>query len=144
MKVVLWFLMMFMPLLANASSEMCIRDRDGITPTFFLVMPNIAIAYKQSMTFITPVDASATEIQQLSLIHIWSNSPPLKEAGSNAFTMSPTRWVELCLLYTSGITRKKVGVIPSLSSHSLMLADGTQMCIRDRQQCDYQHRFSIS
>ena len=25
-------------------------DKDGCTPTFFLVMPNIAIAYKQSMT----------------------------------------------------------------------------------------------
>ena len=24
-------------------------DKDGITPTFFLVMPNIAIAYKQSI-----------------------------------------------------------------------------------------------
>ncbi len=43
-------------------------DKDGITPTFFLVMPNIAIAYKQSMTFITPVDASATEIQQITEI----------------------------------------------------------------------------
>ena len=31
-------------------------------------MPNIAIAYKQSMTFITPVDASATEIQQITEI----------------------------------------------------------------------------
>ena len=41
-------------------------DKDGITPTFFLVMPNIAIAYKQSMTFITPIDASATEIQQIT------------------------------------------------------------------------------
>ena len=30
------------------------------------VMPNIAIAYKQSMTFITPIDASATEIQQIT------------------------------------------------------------------------------
>mgnify|MGYP001519449148 CR=1 FL=1 len=26
-------------------------DKDGITPTFFLVMPNIAIAYKQSMIY---------------------------------------------------------------------------------------------
>ena len=43
-------------------------DKDGITPTFFLVMPNIAIAYKQSMTFITPIDASATEIQQITEI----------------------------------------------------------------------------
>ena len=43
-------------------------DKDGVTPTFFLVMPNIAIAYKQSMTFITPVDASATEIQQITEI----------------------------------------------------------------------------
>ncbi len=43
-----------------------VRDKDGITPTFFLVMPNIAIAYKQSMTFITPIDASATEIQQIT------------------------------------------------------------------------------
>ena len=42
--------------------------KDGITPTFFLVMPNIAIAYKQSMTFITPIDASATEIQQITEI----------------------------------------------------------------------------
>ena len=31
-----------------------------------VVMPNIAIAYKQSMTFITPIDASATEIQQIT------------------------------------------------------------------------------
>lgn len=41
-------------------------DKDGSTPTFFLVMPNIAIAYKQSMTFITPIDASATESKQIT------------------------------------------------------------------------------
>ena len=41
-------------------------DKDGVTPTFFLVMPNIAIAYKQSMTFITPVDASTTETKQIT------------------------------------------------------------------------------
>ena len=43
-------------------------DKDGVTPTLFLVMPNIAIAYKQSMTFITPVDASAAETQQVTEI----------------------------------------------------------------------------
>ena len=41
-------------------------DKDGTTPTFFLVMPNIAIAYKQSMTFVTPVDATANEIHQIT------------------------------------------------------------------------------
>ncbi len=41
-------------------------DKEGCTPTFFLVMPNIAIAYKQSMTFITPVDASATQIKTVT------------------------------------------------------------------------------
>lgn len=41
-------------------------SRDGITPAFFLVMPNIAIAYKQSMTFITPVDASETDIKTVT------------------------------------------------------------------------------
>ena len=40
--------------------------KDGATLAFFLVMPNIAIAYKQSMTFITPVDASATETKQVT------------------------------------------------------------------------------
>ena len=43
-------------------------EKDGEKPSLFLVMPNIAIAYKQSMTFITPVDASATEIQQITEI----------------------------------------------------------------------------
>lgn len=41
-------------------------EKDGEKPSLFLVMPNIAIAYKQSMTFITPIDASATEIQQIT------------------------------------------------------------------------------
>ena len=41
-------------------------EKDGERPSLFLVMPNIAIAYKQSMTFITPVDASATEIKQIT------------------------------------------------------------------------------
>lgn len=41
-------------------------DKNGATPTFFLVMPNIAIAYKQSMTFITPVDASAADTKQIT------------------------------------------------------------------------------
>ena len=41
-------------------------DKDGTTPTFFLVMPNIAIAYKQSMTFITPIDASADDTKQIT------------------------------------------------------------------------------
>ena len=41
-------------------------DKEGSSPTFFLAMPNIAIAYKQSMTFITPIDASAIEIQQIT------------------------------------------------------------------------------
>ncbi len=38
-------------------------DKDGATPSLFLVMPNIAIAYRQSMTFITPVDASDEDIK---------------------------------------------------------------------------------
>ena len=41
-------------------------NKDGITPTFFLVMPNIAIAYKQSMTFITPVDASPADTKRVT------------------------------------------------------------------------------
>ena len=41
-------------------------DKDGDTPTLFLVMPNIAIAYKQSMTFITPVDASEAETKTVT------------------------------------------------------------------------------
>ena len=40
-------------------------DNGCLTPAFFLVMPNIAIAYKQSMTFITPVDASSAETKQI-------------------------------------------------------------------------------
>ena len=41
-------------------------DKDGDTPTLFLVMPNIAIAYKQSMTFITPVNASEAETKTVT------------------------------------------------------------------------------
>ncbi len=41
-------------------------QKDGTTPTIFLVMPNIAIAYKQSMTFITPVDASTEDTKLIT------------------------------------------------------------------------------
>ncbi len=60
--------------LVVGSSRCAISQHQGVAgqgwyhPTFFLVMPNIAIAYKQSITFITPVDASATEIQQITEI----------------------------------------------------------------------------
>lgn len=36
-------------------------DKDGTTPALYLVMPNIAIAYKASMTFITSVDGSEAQ-----------------------------------------------------------------------------------
>ena len=41
-------------------------DKDGITPTFFLVMPNIAIAEKASMTYISACGASAKEKQTVT------------------------------------------------------------------------------
>ncbi len=40
-------------------------DKNGETPVIFLVMPNIAIAYRQSMTFITPIDASDEDIKTI-------------------------------------------------------------------------------
>lgn len=36
-------------------------DKEGQTPVVYLVMPNIAIEYKASMTFITPVDSSGEQ-----------------------------------------------------------------------------------
>src|SRR5574344_1279304 len=41
-------------------------DKDGVTPHFFLVIPNIGIAQKASMTFIVPVDATETETKKIS------------------------------------------------------------------------------
>lgn len=41
-------------------------DKDGATPSLFLAMPNIAIAYKASMTYITPVDASEADIRTVT------------------------------------------------------------------------------
>lgn len=41
-------------------------DKDGCTPTFFLVMPNIAIAEKASMTYISTCGASAKEKQTVT------------------------------------------------------------------------------
>lgn len=41
-------------------------DKGGATPTFFLVMPNIAIAYKESMTFITPVNATEADTRLIT------------------------------------------------------------------------------
>lgn len=38
-------------------------DKNGHMPPLFLVIPNIAIAERQSMTFIAPVDASAEDVQ---------------------------------------------------------------------------------
>lgn len=36
-------------------------DKDGSTPALYLVMPNIAIAYKASMTFITSIDGTESQ-----------------------------------------------------------------------------------
>lgn len=38
--------------------------KDGKTPHFFLVIPNIAIAQLKSMTFIVPIDATKEETEQ--------------------------------------------------------------------------------
>lgn len=38
-------------------------DKDGLQPRFFLVIPNIAIAQKASMTFIVPVGATEGEVK---------------------------------------------------------------------------------
>lgn len=40
-------------------------DKDGVTPHFFLVIPNIGIAQKASMTFIVPVDATKEETKKI-------------------------------------------------------------------------------
>lgn len=45
-------------------------DKDGTTPSLFLVMPNIAIAYKESMTYIVTV--KATEGQQKAVADIFN------------------------------------------------------------------------
>jgi pyrroline-5-carboxylate reductase len=41
-------------------------DKKGSTPHFFLVIPNIGIAEKASMTFIVPIDATETETKKIS------------------------------------------------------------------------------
>ena len=41
-------------------------EKDGVIPQLFLVMPNIAIAYRESMTYITPVDATPENIDRIS------------------------------------------------------------------------------
>lgn len=43
-------------------------DKDGATPHFFLVIPNIGIAQKESMTFIVPIDADANETSKITAI----------------------------------------------------------------------------
>lgn len=43
--------------------------KDGETPHLFLVIPNIAIAEKASMTFVVPVDATAEETKTITDIY---------------------------------------------------------------------------
>lgn len=40
-------------------------DKEGNTPQIFLAMPNIAIEFKESMTYITPVDADDKNIKRV-------------------------------------------------------------------------------